>query len=302
MENLKQDPNASSHAAPRAVEGLQANGLGAMIEQTLKLPTMPFIAGKVIAAIDKPETSIKELTALIEADQGIASKVLRIANSSFYGRPRKVSNVRQALMVLGFSELKNLVVAIAAKSIYKSQDQQEMRLWEHSVGCAIGTTLLARSAAPEVREVAFVAGQMHDVGRVVMRMHHPGAYREAERRSGVGGDVEYELKLFGFSHPDVGAVIMKRWNLPEALEEAAFHHHDLGLGSVLAANHARLIACVAISDHLCHRAGIGSAPIDLAISDDIEEALSILSLNPDQLIELEAALKDAYAKERSLLG
>lgn len=282
-----------------AVSTLRGVGLGQMIERTVDLPTMPTVAMRVMSLADSTHADVRKLAALIEVDQGIAGRILRIANSSLFRRQREISSVIQAISMLGLRELKNLVVGIAARTLYRGTGKEEQRLWEHSVAVGLGALIIARRWAPELRGAAFLAGQMHDVGRIVLRNQDRQSAAEAEKRGQLVGLANAERSLLGFSHADIGAVLMNRWNLPEGVEWSALCHHD-GDFAVLAGDHARLVATVILADHVADAAKIGT--VEGAQDEELlAEAAGTLGLELEELAEVQEELMRTYQQERTSL-
>ncbi len=290
--------------APQSPSDQSANGdrnsLASFIERTLDLPTMPTIAVRVIKAVDDPNTSALAMAKIIEVDQGISARILRVCNSAMFGLRSRVNTVQHAVTILGLRELKYLVVSASNRYLYKRFGPREQRMWEHSMGCGIGVRMIAERFAPDLRDIAFLAGQMHDVGKVIMNNHNPSQYEKVENNALDVGTCSAEQLVFGFSHSDVGSIIMQRWNMPASIEAAAFYHHDLMLCEAVANEHARLTACVALGDYLCHLKGIGSAESkeDQALIDSI---LVHLPVPREKLDELAQIFFERFQTEKSSL-
>lgn len=266
---------------------------------------MPFIATRVIRAVDDPKTTGNVLAAIIETDPGITAWVMRVTNSAAYGRQRKVTSLPQAVTLLGFNELKNLVISASVRALYRTFGPVEKELWLHSVAAGIASRLIAREAAKTMaaktlREAAFLAGQMHDVGRLIIRTKMPQEYNAIEERSVELGGVGAEEEVLGYAHTDVGSLIMQRWNMPNVIEAAAFYHHDLEMCEMLAAEHVSLVACVILADELAHRQGIGGPPNPLD-NLSVPRALELLGINDERFDSLSAPFVEAFAAERAAI-
>ncbi len=266
---------------------------------------MPFIATRVIRAVDDPKTTGNVLAAIIETDPGITAWVMRVTNSAAYGRQRKVTSLPQAVTLLGFNELKNLVISASVRALYRTFGPVEKELWLHSVAAGIASRLIAREAAKTMaaktlREAAFLAGQMHDVGRLIIRTKMPQEYNAIEERSVELGGVGAEEEVLGYAHTDVGSLIMQRWNMPNVIEAAAFYHHDLEMCEMLAAEHVSLVACVILADELAHRQGIGGPPNPLD-NLSVPRALELLGINDERFDSLSAPFAEAFAAERAAI-
>lgn len=271
-----------------------------LIERTLDIPTIPAVASKVILATNDPNSTAAKIAKIIEADQGISARILRVCNSAMYGLQRKVTSLQHAITILGFRELKHLVLSASTRNLYKSFGPVEQQLWEHSIGCALASHMVAEKLHPPLRELAFLAGQMHDIGKVIIKNRLPTQFDQVLVDAKTVGTLAAESKNLGFTHTDVGSLIMKRWNMPEGVEMTAFHHHDLSLAESIAKDHLRLVACVAVANHICHLAGIGSVEEDIPEETQINEALQVFGTGADILPALVEAFRDKFKVERSL--
>jgi HD-like signal output (HDOD) protein len=302
LQNLATNRYDPKVETPKSAPQGRVGNLEQLIERTLDIPTIPVVAHRVIAATSDPNSTASQLSKIVEADQGISARILRVCNSSLYGLTRKVTSLQQAITILGFRELKHLVVSASTKNLYKTFGPVEQAMWAHSTGAALASHMIAETMYPKLRELAFLAGQMHDVGKVVIKNHMPKQFEEVQKAALTRNVIDVEAEILGFSHADVGSLIMKRWNMPEAIEATAFHHHDLSLAESIAPDHIRLIACVAIANHLCHVLGIGSPVEDKPDETQIVEAMEIYSISSEQLPTLVESFQKKYEAERASFG
>jgi HD-like signal output (HDOD) protein len=276
--------------------------LAHLIDQKLELPSVPSMAMRVLQVAQDDRSSVQDLAKLIEADPNLATWLLRIANSAFYGCSRFVASVPQAIRLVGNAEVKNLAIAVASRKLYARSGPVERALWQTAVGSAVATHLLARTYAPEVRDNAFLAGQLHDVGRVLMYAASPEAYAASEVVAKEYGLPAAERALYGFAHTDVGALIMNRWKLPEILETIAGAHHSFLPDESMSSRAPRLNACVIVADFLCYRGNIGTAPGIEAMDRVLDKALDLLAIPKDRLDEVQVAFNGALVDARALFS
>ena len=186
-----------------------------LVNDNLEIPTIPDVASKALRQMNDPEISGAQLAKTISQDQGLTAKVLKVANSALYALPREVKNLQQAAMVLGFTTLKSIVISASCRSIYKRFGMTERGLWTHSVASAMASHLLAQQLDLKHRDEAFVAGLMHDIGKVVMNNGARDKYKEVMRitKEEQLPSTEAEQRIFGFSHVDVGSILVQRWEL-----------------------------------------------------------------------------------------
>ncbi len=199
------------------------------------LPPMPQIVFKARQIIDDPESDMGELATLLESDQAIAAKVLRLANSAYYGLSGKVSSIRHASALLGYKTLGQLISMAGTSQlmgkVLKGYGWDAEDSWEHSLAVATASRILALRNHPDLENDAFAAGLIHDAGKLVLepyvfeRMDAFDAYTEGGRRTMLSA----EQKILGFDHAEIGHEVCKHWKIPEAIAEAIRCHHQPGL-------------------------------------------------------------------------
>ena len=192
------------------------------------LPSSPSVVSAVIGMTTDLNTDLGKLGQVLSADQALTAKVLRLSNSSFYGRLKTVGTINEAIMILGFYTLRSLVIASSTHSLYQQKDPTKYlpTLWEHSLGTAVAARLLGRRLKHPQLEEAFICGILHDIGKLVLTQKLSGEY--ALVRESLKADEDWcphEKEQFGFNHVDVGVVLLEKWNFPRALTEAIGMHH-----------------------------------------------------------------------------
>lgn len=199
------------------------------IEKLGQLPTLPHVVEKIISMIERPETSAEDLGRLIEKDQVLAAKVLRLANSPFYGFPARIASVSHAVVVLGLNVVKGLTLGATVFDMMKAAGMD--LLWRHSLGVAMTAHILAQRAGHRNTEEVFVAGLLHDLGKVVLHVKLPDAMRDIERatRERDLSMMDAEQEVLGLTHADVAGWLANAWNLPVALKDPMRYHHQPGL-------------------------------------------------------------------------
>ncbi|MCE5271635.1 HDOD domain-containing protein [bacterium] len=238
------------------------------ITQTIiNLPTLPTIVAKMLEIIDDPRSSARSLTRLINTDQVLTARILKLANSSFYGFPNPISTINLAVVVLGFETIKNLGLSVSVISRFaRARTDGELldysRFWEHCVGVGVASRMLARMhGLRAIESEAFVAGLIHDIGKVILSQYQTDRYSESLQiaREEQMLIARAEERVFEANHTEVGSWLARRWNLPETLVEAIRLHHV----PLTARIRPELCAIVHFADILARAARIGSGGDDL---------------------------------------
>ena len=271
-----------------------------LVNDNLEIPTIPEVASKALRLMSDPDVSGSKLAKTISQDQGLTAKVLKVANSALYALPREVKNLQQASMVLGFTTLKSIVISASCRSIYKRFGMFERSLWAHSVAAAMATHVIAKQLELNHREEAFVAGLMHDVGKVVMSNGARDKYKEvlqAQKNEDIPA-IDAEQRVFGFSHVDVGVVLVQRWELPPALEHTVFLHHDPALAETVADDFKGIVYATHLANRLTHHLGLGAGgtPPESLEQDEVTEELK---LSTTDLAGLSDEIKELYERDQA---
>jgi len=205
-----------------------------LVDSVLHLISLPEIYLRLQETIDDPLHSREQIAEIVAYDPALSARVLRIANSSYYGFPREIETVSSAVGLIGELELRNLVLAttvIGAMTAldYKGVDVDEF--WLHSLRCAILARLLARSVGDCDPEILFVAGIMHDLGILVIYQQEAALAGEVRRQINEQHQLrdQAEREILGFDHAEVGALLIRAWGLAEELSEMARCHHQYQL-------------------------------------------------------------------------
>ncbi|MBI4715864.1 MAG: HDOD domain-containing protein [Nitrospirae bacterium] len=272
-----------------------------MIAKTCDLPPMPGVAQRVMQMVLEENTTPELLQKVIAADPGLTARILKIANSPFYGIPRAVRTLSTAIMILGFRSLRNLVVAVSSKTLYKRHGLTEQMLWEHSVGTALAAYAIAKEIRFPDPEEAFLAGLFHDIGKVILNNEAPDRYATVIEQVYNDGVTAYfaEKALFGYSHPEVGALVVKKWRLSEELEYSIRYHHDFrflltGYPYYL----GKLAAVIHLADLVTIQLGIGRREASPNLQPADTEAAEVLKINEGRLTILTERIHQSYLEEK----
>jgi len=257
-----------------------------IVAKTGELPTLPHVATKVMELVGDPATSAKDIQDVIITDQGMTGQILKIANSAMFGMKREVKTLTHAIMLLGFTSIRSIVLAAASKKIYAGRGGapgfKEKLIWENSIGSALIARGVAEQFSDLDKEEAFIGGLMHNLGKTIFNAKMPDAYGEvmAEAYNSKEPIEELERKRFGFDHAELGSYLLQQWNLSDSLASAVRWYLAPEQASV---ETRRLAAVVGISAHFCLDLGLGVAtPVPLD-EQNLGALPQILSLDEARL-------------------
>jgi HD-like signal output (HDOD) protein len=212
--------------APNDAAGVALADFVASIRQ---LPLIPVVALQLVRSVQKEDISGAELGRQIGADAALAGQLLRLVNSSYYGLSRRVATVGDALAVLGINMVRRIVISAALQRpmLEHLPDTPATRgFWRHQLlGAALARFVHGRSGA-DGEEAAYMAGLLHDVGRLAMFVRWPQVYGAWLARPLDGSATDDERSRFGFDHAQAGAALLHHWGIPESIVLAARHHAD----------------------------------------------------------------------------
>lgn len=230
-----------------------------LLERIDDLPPLPAVAARVMALADDQNTSALDLAQVLSADQALTARLIRISNSAYYGFARKVSTVREAVVLLGFKQVRQVAVSASLMNAFDrgrvADDVFDLDLfWGHSVAVAVAAEAIAKRTRQARPEDAFTAGILHDIGRLVLRQVMPPEFRKAVMlaRNGPMDLHLAEALMTGYDHQEVGRALGEQWKFPGHLIDAVASHHDIrqtpsGDG---------LSGCVAQADRLIDHYGL----------------------------------------------
>jgi HD-like signal output (HDOD) protein len=211
-----------------------SNELKALVQKITDLPTLPAMMATITRLMQDPRTSAEELGRAIASDPALVSKVLKLVNSAFYGFPGRISTITQAIVILGFSTIRNVVLTTSVlKSFGKNSSQKGFdveKFWEHSML----TGAIARSLAVEREanfiEETFIAGLLHDMGRIVLSQKLTAEFEKVlivKEKAGLT-QLAAEQSVLKLTHGDIGGWLARKWNLPiPYVEVMRFHHFPM---------------------------------------------------------------------------
>ncbi|KJS00248.1 MAG: hypothetical protein VR65_08925 [Desulfobulbaceae bacterium BRH_c16a] len=202
-------------------------------KQIESLPPLPITVSEVLAVVNNPESSANDLVKAILPDQTMCLAILKIANSALYGHQKQVGSLESAVMVLGFNEVQNIVLAKAAvqalKPSLQAREDELKPFWDHSFTCGLAARIIGESINLPSGQF-FVAGLFHDIGKIAMILALGDKYDSTKWLPGfsTAARMKEEKETFSFSHDQIGSRLLQRWQFPDTLVTALHHHHCPG--------------------------------------------------------------------------
>jgi putative nucleotidyltransferase with HDIG domain/diguanylate cyclase (GGDEF)-like protein len=234
-------------------------------QKTLQLPSLPLVAVRLLELTLDDHSSADDLARVIETDPALAAKVLRIVNSAAYGLHRKIASVSQAVALLGFAGIRALALGVTLfERLVRKKDAagfDRLFFWQHCLAVAALARILAGRLGYADPEEAYIAGLLHDVGKIILETHGRKGYSDFCRRHAAedGGTlVENEARFVGLSHDRLGAFFCAHWQLPERLVLAVLFHHGRFDHLTLPKKESTLIAIVSLANFIAWIEGLGS--------------------------------------------
>jgi putative nucleotidyltransferase with HDIG domain len=277
------------------------------IRDVSSLVSPPDICIRVFELVESNKATAQALGEIIGCDPSLTARLLRLVNSSFYQFSRRIDTVSRAITVVGISELYNLVIAVSAVKSFSRIPSFVLNIdtfWRHSISCGILARMLARRCGVLHPERLFVAGLLHDVGSLLIYNRAPETARDLVLAARGNETILHrtERKAFGFSHAELGGMMLDQWHLPEALQQAVCHHHDPSA----AATHGRLEAAIvhiadALANHSEQGAFSAEPSAEIFIDDSVWQATG-LTLTPALLDLLAEETREQYRDAINVLG
>lgn len=252
------------------------------------LPPIPQVVMTIKDIMAKPNCSAKHIADLVSQDQALTSKVLKLANSPYYGVLKPINNIQQGVAFLGFNTLHNLVLAGSLHRMYekdlKGYRMMKGQMWEHSVYAAFGAEMIAQKIGKKsLIEVAFTAGLIHDVGKLVMGTYIGEVFESVvqmvEQKN--VSFLEAEKSMLGFDHAEIGGEVARKWRFPLDLVSAIRYHHT----PHMAQGDLELVSVIHLADVACLMMGKGVGVDSMYYAID-PVALKTLQMTEDDLQDL----------------
>ncbi|MBI4682872.1 MAG: HDOD domain-containing protein [Nitrospirae bacterium] len=230
------------------------NSLKLYVQKITKLPTIPVIAQEILRLVSDDLASAGELEKIVEKDPAISAKILSVANSVFFGFTLPAGTISNAIIRIGFNNVKNIAFGISIMTILDERKGEKAisyeRIFEHSAAAGVITRRLSKELGMNFSDELVVSGLLHDLGFLVMNRYFPDDYfrvlRAMEKKVPL---LEAEKEVFGFTHADIGAWLTDKWQLPDSVHDVALYHHS----PALAKRNIKNAAVIHIADYITTR-------------------------------------------------
>ncbi len=282
--------------------------LTGLLDDIVTLPSAPTVLLRITKIIDNPSAAFGDIAEAISADPSISMKVLRLANSAYYGVRQRVGSLAHAISLLGLKVIKNLVLTATVFRALSSSGPEKRPLfnreqfWLHCLGTGLIARVLARSRTRESGidpEETFAAGLLHDVGKIILEQHVHKKFEEALEKSAASGTPLHacEQEIIGLDHAVIGGKLAEKWNLPKELVRAISHHHAAAAEDPMPYG----AAMVNLADYICYAKEIGGGgPADSVIFEP--RAWESSGFKKEDIITFMGKLEDGERQAAELLN
>jgi putative nucleotidyltransferase with HDIG domain len=277
-----------------------------IIDKVNKLPTLPHIANKITSLIKDPTCTAIKVSEIIDKDQSLTTKALRLVNSSYYSLCAGVTNVQHAVALLGFKTISQMVISIAVFDVFKGRYGEEfdrVGFWKHSIGCAVISRMIAEKIHYPKLDDSFTAGLLHDIGKVVIDQYLHEEMIEIIKlvQEKDISFVDAENEVLGLSHADIGGQVMENWNIPSSITVAVkYHHQEIDKRNDSLLSQDLIVDIVRLSDVICKRAKFGSTG-DTIMPEMNQDLWDRLDINQDSINEIVEVSDEEVEKAEVIL-
>jgi HD-like signal output (HDOD) protein len=251
------------------------------VAEKCDLPTLPKVAERAIQLTRQPDARTQEVARVIGSDASLAAQVLKISRSAAYlGRREAPRTLQEAITTVGFQTLRRILVVAGVRSAYVIGDTVAERLWEHALATAIAADELGQVAGQPRGGDGFIAGLLHDIGKLVLHLANATAFASLPPFDGAS-----EISAFGVTHTEVGSYLLNNWGLEPPVVRAVGNHHVRPVPAGLAMT-------VVTADWIAHKIGFGSVREEIGALEPVDETVDLLAVAD--------RVADVFEKERAL--
>jgi putative nucleotidyltransferase with HDIG domain len=258
--------------------------------ETQEFATLPPVAAKILIMLKNEYIDVREIVKVLESDPSLTLKLLRVANSPLFATRAEIVSIHQAILTLGLNRLTNIVLGVSVYSKFLMNSNKKVadimsKFWWHSSCTGIIAKVLAKKINRNFKEMEFIGGLLHDIGKLAMIQFNPDKYLEVIElvETGKFTDIEAELQVFGTYHTEVGEHIAKLWKLPNELVSIIGYHHKIKKLSEF----TEVTSVIRFSDLLCEIWGAHMYEGLSMVQFEEEESWKMLVKHNPELIDLD---------------
>jgi len=260
------------------------------VQKIRKLPTLPVIAQEVLKLANNDSTSVGRIEQVVENDPAISAKILSVANSVFFGVKTQTKTLENAIMRIGFDNLKSIALGISLMTVLHEGKSGKVvdynRIYNHSVSVGFVARHISRKLKQDFSDEIIINGMLHDLGYLILNKFFPEKYMEVMALFKKEGSlIEAEQKVLEFTHADIGHWLSEKWNLPKTVQDTTLYHHTPSL----AKRNSKRAAVVHIADYITTKRMLSPTERDPDYPFDYA-SLDILKITEDDLSVLEAEI------------
>ena len=251
-----------------------------LVKRTLNVASLPSLYTKVDEAINNDANS-QYIVDIISEDTAMTARLLKLVNSAMFNFPKKIDTVSQAIAIVGTQQLRALILASSVMTMFKDVPEDLINMeqfWRHSVACGCTARIIASMRREQNIEYFFLAGLLHDIGRLILFKEKPNEMNQAIEEARSQGCLlfERERELIGFDHARLGGVLLKEWKLPMQFVETTRYHHSPGASN----DYAESVAVIHLADVITNGLQFGNSG-EIFVPTLNEKAWVRLNLNDD---------------------
>lgn len=261
-----------------------------------EVSSLPDVALQIIEVANDATTEAEDMLMAVRGDPALAMRLMRAVNSSYYGVQNRVADLKQAVALLGFTEIRNLALTADVAPLFQESvghnDYSRRGLWNHMVASGMVARLIAQTCGKAPPREAYLAGLLHDLGLILIDQYvHAPFCRVIDALSEETPICRIESQILGFDHTDLGQYVATRWNLPDLLTAVIAYHHA---PDQYEGEHRDMVCVVALANFLCHSRGISS--LGVCNRPTLPEGLfAQIELKKPQLLHIMAQLDEVLA-------
>jgi len=250
------------------------------------ISTIGSVVARIVAVINNPDATAKELVEIILTDPPLAANVLRLVNSAYCAPRNKIADIQQAVIFIGFEALKELALNQKVCEIFrrgfKINGYSRARLWKHSVAVALFSKMIYRREFVQRGENAYAVGLLHDLGIIIEDQFQNEALIQAIETASSGAIplVQAEQEMLGYNHAQIGMVLAENWHLPDEIALGIGYHHNPGQAPEAVMQLAHVLH---IANSCCQKSNIGYCDAPQLDEEQLGRCMQALNLEPHAL-------------------